>query len=92
MQREPGLPAVGSRVAQVAVEARSPHLHGPLHRSGMGAGLPDFVVVNLSDLDKHFEAGAEVCLECIKSKVLSVSGRDARLPLKVRSAAVDAAG
>lgn len=57
--------------------------------AGMGAGQPDFVVVNLSDLDKHFEAGAEVCLECIKSKVLSVSGREARLPLKVRSAAVD---
>jgi hypothetical protein len=37
--------------------------------AGMGAGLPDFVVVNLDDLEKHFEANGEVCLEQIKSKV-----------------------
>ena len=50
----------------------------------MGAGLPDFVVVNLSDLEKIFEAGSEVTLEAVSEKVLSVSGRDADLPLKVR--------
>ena len=49
----------------------------------MGAGLPDFVVVNLGDLEKHFDAGADVSLESIKAKVLSVSGREAKLPLKV---------
>jgi large subunit ribosomal protein L15 len=51
---------------------------------GMGAGLPDFVVVNLSDLEKNFAAGAEVTLEAVKDQVLSVSGREASLPLKVR--------
>ena len=51
--------------------------------AGMGAGLPDFVVVNLSDLEKSFEAGSEVTLEVVSEKVLSVSGRDAGLPLKV---------
>ena len=54
-----------------------------LKLSGMGAGLPDFVVVNLGDLEKHFDAGADVSLESIKAKVLSVSGREAKLPLKV---------
>ncbi|PNG99693.1 50S ribosomal protein L15, chloroplastic, partial [Tetrabaena socialis] len=48
----------------------------------MGAGLPDFVVVNLDDLEKHFAAGATVTLAEVKEKVKSVSGRDARLPLK----------
>lgn len=49
----------------------------------MGHGLPDFVVVNVSDLNKHFQANEEVTLEAVKEKVLSVSGRDAKLPLKV---------
>ena len=30
--------------------------------AGMKAGVPDFVCVNLSDLEKHFEAGEEVTL------------------------------
>ena len=50
----------------------------------MGAGLPDFVVVNLADLEK-MEAGAEVNLDLVREKVLSVSGREADLPLKVRA-------
>lgn len=50
----------------------------------MGKGLPDFVVVNLYDLDKNFAAGEEVTLEAVQNKFLSVSGRDTKLPLKVR--------
>lgn len=53
----------------------------------MGAGLPDFVVVNLDDLEKHFAAGEQVSLEQVKAKIMDVSGRDARLPLKVRGRA-----
>jgi large subunit ribosomal protein L15 len=49
----------------------------------MSAGLPDFVVLNLNDLEKHFEAGEEVTLAKVADKVLSLSGRDRRLPLKV---------
>lgn len=53
--------------------------------AGMGAGLPDFVVVNLDDLEKAFNAGEEVTLAAVKEKVLAISGREARLPLKVRA-------
>ncbi len=49
----------------------------------MGAGQPDFVVVNLVDLEKHFEAGSEVTVDTVKAQVLSVTGREASLPLKV---------
>jgi hypothetical protein len=54
---------------------------------GMAAGLPKYVVVNLSDLDKSFEAGETVNLEAVKAKgLLNISGRDSQLPLKVRTA------
>ena len=49
----------------------------------MGAGVPDFVVVNLAELEKGFEAGGEVTLEAVKAQILSVSGSEADLPLKV---------
>jgi large subunit ribosomal protein L15 len=49
----------------------------------MSAGLPDFVVVNLDDLEKHFAAGETITLETVKEKVLSISGRETLLPLKV---------
>lgn len=50
---------------------------------GMGAGLPDYVTVNLRDLSA-FAAGEEVTLESLQEKrVLNLSGRDTRLPLKV---------
>ena len=49
----------------------------------MSAGVPDFVVVNLDDLEKHFAAGEEVTLAAIKEKVKAVTGKEARLPLKV---------
>lgn len=50
----------------------------------MGAGLPKYVVVNLSDLEKSFDSGAEVTLDAIREKnILNISGREAKLPLKV---------
>lgn len=51
----------------------------------MEAGLPDFVVVNLDDLEKHFKAGEAVTLEAVQAKIMDLSGRDAKLPLKVRT-------
>lgn len=50
---------------------------------GMGAGLPDFVTVNLRDLT-IFAEGEEVSLESLQERsILKLSGRDSRLPLKV---------
>ena len=50
---------------------------------GMGAGVPDYVTVNLRDL-KSFSEGEEVSLQSLQEKgLLNLSGRDARLPLKV---------
>ena len=50
----------------------------------MSAGLPKYNVVNLSDLDKAFEAGTTVTLDALTDKhLLNISGREARLPLKV---------
>jgi large subunit ribosomal protein L15 len=50
----------------------------------MPAGVADHVVVNLDDLEAHFEAGEEVSLEALVAKgVLHVSGSDEKLPLKV---------
>lgn len=65
------------------------HINWYYYTTGMGAGVPDFVVVNLAELEKIFEAGSEVTLEVVKAKVLSVSGHDADLPLKVRAWHVD---
>jgi ribosomal protein L15 len=53
--------------------------------AGMSAGLPKYVTVNLDDLSEHFEAGQEVSLEALKAKgLLNTSGREDKLPLKVR--------
>lgn len=50
----------------------------------MEAGLPKYNVVNLNDLEKHFDANAEVTLAAIEAKgLLNLSGRDNKLPLKV---------
>ncbi|GLC33995.1 50S ribosomal protein L15 [Pleodorina starrii] len=71
----------GFEGGQTPLYRRLPKLRGIA--GGMSAGVPDFVVVNLDDLEKHFAAGEEVTLDAVKEKVLSVSGRDTRLPLKV---------
>lgn len=59
--------------------------------TGMAAGLPKFVTVNLSDLDKAFEAGSTIDLQSVQDKkLLNISGRDTKLPLKVREACCEA--
>ena len=58
----------------------------------MSAGLPKFVVVNLDDLEKAFDANAEVDIAAIEEKgLLNISGRDAKLGLKVRARGAAAA-
>ncbi|PRW33874.1 50S ribosomal chloroplastic [Chlorella sorokiniana] len=72
----------GFEGGQTPLYRRLPKLKGIA--GGMGAGLPDFVVVNLAQLDAKFGEGDEVSLESLESKgVLNLSGREARLPLKV---------
>jgi hypothetical protein len=57
----------------------------------MSAGLPKFVTVNLSDLDKAFESGATIDLQSVQDKkLLNISGRDTKLPLKVCEAGLRA--
>ena len=52
----------------------------------MHAGLPKYVPVNLKDIEAEgFQEGDEVSLETLKSKgLINPSGRERRLPLKVR--------
>ena len=55
-----------------------------LHRVGMSAGLPKYVVVNLKTLSEKFTEGEEVSLDTLSQKrMLNLSGREAKLPLKV---------
>lgn len=73
----------GFEGGQTPLYRRLPKLKGIA--GGMGAGLPDFNVVNLMQLDARFAEGEEVTIEALEQKrVLSLSGREARLPLKVR--------
>eukprot|EP00967_Tisochrysis_lutea_P038711 scaffold46349_cov19-Tisochrysis_lutea.AAC.1 len=52
--------------------------------AGMGAGQPDFVVLNLDKLEGRFEQGEEVTMEKLKEKgFVRASGRRRNLPLKV---------
>ena len=56
----------------------------------MGAGLPKFATVNLADLSA-FSESEEVTLEAlIEKRILSTSGREKRLPLKVHVQAASA--
>ena len=51
----------------------------------MSAGVPKHVVVNLHQL-AAFKESEEVSLDILKEKrILNVSGKEARLPLKVRT-------
>lgn len=51
---------------------------------GMGHGLPDFVTINVRDLNKFAGEGGEVSLEMLKEKkLLNLSGRQDKLPLKI---------
>ena len=56
--------------------------------AGMSAGVPRYSTVNLEDLSK-FSEDEEVTLEAIiEKRILSTSGREKRLPLKVSPSAV----
>lgn len=75
-------PRAGFEGGQTPLYRRLPKLRGIA--GGMGAGLPKFAVLNLDDLEKHFEAGQEVSLEVAKEKgLLSLTGSDKKLSLKV---------
>ena len=57
--------------------------------AGMSAGLPKYVTVNLNTLNQKFSDGEEVSLESLTQKrMLNLSGREAKLPLKVHLQAV----
>jgi len=72
----------GFEGGQTPLYRRLPKLRGIA--GGMGAGLPKYVSVNLSDIAASFQAGEEVSLEALKERrVLNPSGRDRKLPLKI---------
>ena len=51
----------------------------------MSAGIPKHVVVNLHQL-AAFKESEEVSLDSLKERhILNISGKDARLPLKVKT-------
>lgn len=58
----------------------------PSSLTGMHAGLPKYVPVNLRDIEvAGFKEGEEVTLESLKEKgIINPSGRERKLPLKVR--------
>jgi len=71
----------GFEGGQTPLYRKLPKLRGIA--GGMGAGLPDYVTVNLRDL-KQFADGEEVSLESLQEKrILNLSGRETKLPLKV---------
>ena len=53
----------------------------------MSAGIPKYVTVNLQQLNSKYQDGETVDLTTLQEKrLLNLSGREARLPLKVSSA------
>lgn len=74
----------GFEGGQMPLYRRLPKLKGIA--GGMGAGLPDFVVVNVGELNS-FGEGEEVCIDVLKStRRVNTSGRADSLPLKARAA------
>ncbi len=54
--------------------------------TGMSAGIPKYVTVNLQQLNSKFQDGETVDLNTLQEKrLLNLSGREAKLPLKVGS-------
>lgn len=52
--------------------------------AGMSAGVQDFVTINLDTLAAAFDADDKVTIATLQAKrILNLSGREARLPLKV---------
>lgn len=71
----------GFEGGQMPLYRRLPKLRGIC--GGMSAGVPRYVTVNLDDLSK-FAEGDTVSLQTLQEKkVLNLSGRDLKLPLKV---------
>lgn len=53
--------------------------------AGMSAGVPKYITINLSTLGAKFSDGDEVSLESLTQKrMLNLSGKEAKLPLKVQ--------
>eukprot|EP00873_Tetraselmis_striata_P021691 jgi/Tetstr1/441955/TSEL_030160.t1 len=72
----------GFEGGQLPMYRKLPKLKGIC--GGNPAGKKGFVTVNLSDLVEKFEEGDEVSLATLKEKrVLNLSGKEAKLPLKV---------
>lgn len=72
----------GFEGGQTPLYRRLPKLKGIA--GGMSAGVASYVTVNVEDIAEKFEEGAVVDLEALKEKkVLNLSGREAKLPLKV---------
>ena len=54
--------------------------------AGMSAGVPRYVTVNLQQLNTKYQDGETVDLNTLQEKrLLNLSGREAKLPLKVNS-------
>eukprot|EP00798_Chlamydomonas_sp_ICE-L_P016155 gene16155-22315_t len=70
----------GFEGGQTPLYRRLPKLRGIA--GGMSAGVPSYVCLNLKDLEKYFSAEEEVTVEIVKAK-FSISGKEAKLPLKV---------
>lgn len=72
----------GFEGGQTPLYRRLPKLKGIA--GGMGAGLPKYVAVNLTDISAGFQEGEEVSLEALKERrILNPSGRDRKLSLKI---------
>ncbi|GLJ06781.1 hypothetical protein SUGI_0048000 [Cryptomeria japonica] len=73
----------GFEGGQMPLYRRLPKLRGIA--GGMGAGLPKYIAINLSDIEAiGFKEGEEVSLESLKSKgLINPSGRERKLPLKI---------
>ncbi|KAL3141977.1 50S ribosomal protein L15 [Trebouxia sp. C0010 RCD-2024] len=72
----------GFEGGQTPLHRRLPKLRGIA--GGMSAGVPKYITVNLSTLGAKFSDGDEVSLESLtQRRMLNLSGREAKLPLKV---------
>ena len=72
----------GFEGGQTPLYRKLPKLRGIA--GGMGHGLPDYVTINVRDLNKFAGEDGEVSLEMLKEKkILNLSGRQDKLPLKI---------
>merc|ERR1712224_924500 len=72
----------GFEGGQLPLYRRLPKLKGIA--GGMSAGLPNFVTINIDELERVFNEQEVVSIEVLKNKgVINRCGRNRRLPLKV---------